>query len=83
MSETQKPKKTGKSSARERADAVKPYRCKNLIAVLEHPSDMVNIGAVIRNVDALGVDKTYIIDPRRALPDDWQEMREKPSLSPM
>ena len=72
------PKKT---AVRQRADEVKPYRCKNLIAVLENPNDIKNIGTVIRNVNALGVEKAYIVDPRRALPDDWQEMREKRSLS--
>ncbi|XYK81641.1 MAG: TrmH family RNA methyltransferase [Labrenzia sp.] len=70
-----------KSSARERADEIKPYRCKNLIAVLEAPSDIKNIGTVIRNVNALGVEKTYIVDPRRALPDDWQDMRDQKSIS--
>ena len=70
-----------KSSARLRADAIKAYRCKNLIAVLEDPHDIRNIGTVIRNVNALGVEKTYIVDPKRALPDDWQEMREQRSLS--
>lgn len=71
----------GKSSVRQRADKIKPYRCKNLITVLECPSNFMNIGAVIRNVNALGVEKVYIIDPRNALPDDWQEMRERKSLS--
>ena len=70
-----------KSAARQRADAIKPYRCKNLIAVLENPNDIKNIGTVIRNVNALGVEKAYIVDPRRALPDDWQDMRERKSLS--
>ena len=70
-----------KSSARRRADLIKPYVCKNLIAVIEDPQDIRNIGTVIRNVNALGVEKVYIVDPRRALPDDWQEMREKRSLS--
>ena len=73
--------KKQKSSARQRADEIKEYRCKNLIAVIEDSSDIKNIGTVIRNVNALGVDKAYIIDPRRALPDDWQEMRETRSLS--
>jgi tRNA (guanosine-2'-O-)-methyltransferase len=36
---------------------------------------------VIRNVNALGVEKAYVVDPRGALPDNWQEMREKSSLS--
>lgn len=70
-----------KSDARKRADEIKPYRCKNLITVLECPMDMKNIGTVIRNVNALGVEKTYIIDPRNLIPDDWQEMRERKSLS--
>jgi len=72
---------TGKSPARQRADAIKPYRCKNLIAVLENPSDIKNVGTVIRNVNALGVEKVYIVDPRKALPEDWQEMRDRRSLA--
>lgn len=70
-----------KSFFREKADEIKPYRCKNLIAVLENPIDIKNIGTVIRNVNALGVEKTYIIDSRKSLPDNWQEMRERKSLS--
>jgi len=70
-----------KSSARLRADRIKPFRCKNLIAVIEDPHDIRNIGTIIRNVNALGVEKAYIVDPRKALPDDWQAMREKRSLS--
>ena len=73
--------KPKKSTARKRADDIKPYRCKNLIAVLENPSNFKNIGTVIRNVNALGVEKTYIIDPLGNLPDDWQDMRETKSLS--
>ena len=76
---TDRPKE--KRSARIRADGIKEYRCKNLIAVIEDPKDIKNIGAVVRNVNALGVEKTYIIDPKRALPDDWQDMRERNSLS--
>jgi len=70
-----------KSSKRQRADAIKAYRCKFLIAVIEDPHDIRNIGTVVRNVSALGVEKTYIVDPRKSLPDDWQEMRGKKSLS--
>lgn len=70
-----------KSSARVRADLIKPYRCKNLIAVIEDPKDIRNIGTIIRNVNALGVEKTYIVDPKRRLPDDWQEMRARRSLA--
>ena len=69
-----------KTSLRKRADVVKEYRCKNLIAVIEAPKDVINIGTIIRNVDAFGVDKTYIIDPHHKLPDDWQEMRDRKSL---
>lgn len=78
--ENEDPKKQ-RSSVREKANAIKEFRCKNLIAVLEDPADMRNIGTVLRNVNALGVEKAYIVDPRRALPDDWQDMRERRSLS--
>lgn len=73
--------KKQRSSVRQRANEIKPHRCKNLIAVLENPTDIKNIGTVIRNVNALGVEKAYIVDPKKSLPDDWQEMREKRSLS--
>ncbi len=73
--------KKQKASVRKRADEIKEFRCKNLIAVIEEPSDIRNIGTVIRNVNALGVEKVYVIDSRNSLPDDWQEMRETKSLS--
>lgn len=69
-----------KSSVRKRADEIKQYRCKNLIVVLENPSDYKNIGTVIRNVNALGAEKTYIVDSRKSLPDDWQDMKQRKSL---
>jgi len=73
--------KKSKPSVRKRANAIKSFRCKNLIAVIENPSDIRNIGTVIRNADALGVEKVYVVDPRKALPDDWQEMRSQKALS--
>src|SRR6185295_16201781 len=73
--------KRSKSGVRRRADAVKPYRCKNLIAVIEDPEDIKNIGTVIRNVNALGVEKVYVVDPRHGLADDWQDLRERASVS--
>lgn len=76
----EEPKKS-KPTVRARADAIKPFVCKNLIAVIEDPKDILNIGTVIRNVNALGVEKVYVVDPHKKLPDDWQEMREKKSLS--
>jgi tRNA (guanosine-2'-O-)-methyltransferase len=77
MEEETKPKR----SARKRADEIKPFRCKNLIAVLENPTDVINIGTVIRNVNALGVEKVYVVDPRRSLPDDWQDLRHRKLIS--
>ena len=66
-------KAQSRKSVRKRAGEVKPFRCKHLIAVLENPTDVKNIGTVIRNVNALGVEKVYVVDPRRSLPDDWQD----------
>lgn len=53
---------------------------KNLIVVLENPSDYKNIGTVIRNVNALGAEKTYIVDSRKSLLDEWEDMRLRKSL---
>lgn len=78
---TTEEKATSKRSVRKRADEIKPFRCKNLIAVLENPSDLKNLGTVIRNVNALGVEKIYVVDPRRLLPDDWQDMRTNKPVS--
>ena len=74
-------KKRSKPSVRRRAEAIKAYRCKNLIAVIEDPENIKNIGTVIRNVNALGVEKVDVVDPRHSLSDDWQDLRERPSLS--
>jgi len=73
-------KKEAKSSLRLKADSIKADRCKNLIAVLENPYDTHNIGGVIRNCNALGVDKVYVIDKYKSLPDEWQEMRTDKAL---
>jgi tRNA (guanosine-2'-O-)-methyltransferase len=70
-----------KKSVRKRADQIKAFRCKNLIAVIENPSNIKNIGTVIRNVNALGVEKVYVVDSQKLLPDDWQDFRESKEIS--
>lgn len=69
-----------KAKLRQRINAIKDCQCKNLIAVLENPNDIRNIGTVVRNINALGVEKLYVIDSRGRLPADWQTMRERKSL---
>lgn len=69
-----------KQSVRKRANTIKNFRCKHLIAVLENPRDIKNIGTVVRNVNALGVDKVYVVDPGRTLSDDWHELRESHTI---
>lgn len=69
-----------KTSLRERADKAKAGRCKNLIAVLEEPRDVKNIATVIRNINALGVEKLYIVDSHNTIPDKWEDMRERKKL---
>ena len=70
-----------KPGVRKRANAIKQFQCKHLIAVLEWPQDILNIGTVIRNVNAMGVEKVYVVDPKNNLPDDWQDMRTRRKLS--
>ena len=71
---------TEKSPARQRADVIKHLQCKNLIAVLENPSDAKNLATVIRNINALGVPSLYVIDNRGLFPDDWQTLRQRKSI---
>lgn len=72
---------TVKRSSRVRADLIKDFRCKNLIAVIEDPENPRNIGTVIRNVNALGVEKVYVVDPRHVLADNWDDLRSDSKLS--
>jgi len=76
-----KEKTKSKPTLRARADKIKDFRCKNLIAVIEHPGDIRNIGTIIRNVNALGVEKAYVVTDRKLLPDEWEEMRAKSKLN--
>jgi tRNA (guanosine-2'-O-)-methyltransferase len=73
--------KKSKASVRERADEIRLSRCKNCIAVIENPTDLRNLGTVIRNVNALGIEKVYVVDPRHSLADDWQDLREHKPIS--
>ena len=66
-----------KTRIRKKLNELKKYRCRYLIAVIENPRDIKNIGTVIRNVNALGVGKVYIVDPRKGLPNSWQKMKEE------
>ena len=68
------------TSLRKKANEIKPYQCKTLICVIENPKEIKNVGTVIRNVSALGVSKTYVVDERGILPDDWQKMRTNRNL---
>jgi tRNA (guanosine-2'-O-)-methyltransferase len=73
--------KKSKTSLRAKADKIKSFRCKNLIAVIEYPTDLKNIGTIIRNVNALGVEKAYVVTDHESVPDDWQEMRGRRALN--
>jgi tRNA (guanosine-2'-O-)-methyltransferase len=74
-------KNKSKPSLRARAYKIKEFRCKNLIAVIEDPDEIRNVATVIRNINALGVEKAYVVTNRKILPDTWEEMRNRPKLS--
>jgi len=69
-----------RSGVRVRADRAKKFRCKTLTCVLENPKDSGNIGAIVRNCDALGVGKVYVVDERGHLPRDWGNNMRHSSL---
>lgn len=80
MDETEDKTAKQRKNVRARANAIKPFRCKNLIVVLENPGNLKNIGTAIRNIDAFGVEKIYVVDSRKLLKEDWEEMRKTRSL---
>ncbi len=51
-----------------------------LVAVLENPNYIRNIGTVIRNINALGVDALLVIDNLNRLDADISELRQRKSL---
>lgn len=51
-----------------------------LIAVLENPIYIMNIGNVIRNVNGLGVNSLYVIDGLKRLENDEAVIRERKTL---
>lgn len=70
-----------KTTLRLRADKAKKTRCTTLIAVLENPKTIENVGSVIRNIDSLGISKLYVVDGHKLLPENWNDMRERHSLN--
>ncbi|XVN41109.1 MAG: TrmH family RNA methyltransferase [Rickettsia endosymbiont of Argas persicus] len=52
-----------------------------MIAVIENPNNVKNIGTIIRNVNALGIEKAYIVTNQKLLPDTWEEMRTEQKLN--
>jgi tRNA (guanosine-2'-O-)-methyltransferase len=67
---------------REKADNASKIRCNTLICVLENPSNMQNVGTVIRNINALGVSKLYVVDNKNIFSGNtWNQMRTSSTLN--
>ncbi len=54
-------KQKTKPKIRARDNKIKNLKYKNLIAIIKNPDNVKNIGTIIRNVNALGVKKVYIV----------------------
>lgn len=54
--------------------------CKGLFVVLEHPNYIINIGHVIRNANAFGVEKLLIIDSYNRIDDNTQHLKSRKSI---
>jgi tRNA (guanosine-2'-O-)-methyltransferase len=51
-----------------------------IIAVLENPIYVINIGHVMRNICALGITKLYVVDQLKRLDDDPEALKKRKSL---
>jgi len=69
------------SNRRLRANLIRDFRCRYLTAVVENPRNIMNLASVIRNANALGVERVYVVDGNKLIPDDWEEMRKAKKLN--
>jgi tRNA (guanosine-2'-O-)-methyltransferase len=70
-----------RSNLRDKANASTKQRCNTLICVLENPSNIQNVGAIIRNINALGVAKLYVVDGKNIFQGkSWKEIRDSSSM---
>jgi len=68
-------------AVRDRIRKIKHLRNKYFICVLENPNDIKNLGTVIRNISAFGVDKLYIVSKNKDLPSDFEQSRNNKRLT--
>lgn len=70
-----------KSNKRLKADFATEERCNTCICVLENPANFTNVGTVLRNVNAMGVSKLYVIDGRNIFKGKtWHDVRTSHTL---
>lgn len=55
-------------------------RGSELIAVLENPNYIINIGTVVRIINALGVDQLLVVDGQKRLEDNLDQLRQRKSI---
>ena len=51
-----------------------------LVAVLENPNYIINIGTVVRIINALGVDELLVVDGQKRLEDNLEKIRQRKSI---
>ena len=51
-----------------------------LFAVLENPNYIINIGTVVRIINALGVDALLVVDGQKRLEDNLEKLRKRKSI---
>jgi tRNA (guanosine-2'-O-)-methyltransferase len=56
-----------RQSIRDKANTVRPLRCNTVCCVLENPGYVANVASALRNIDALGVAKCYIVSTNPAI----------------
>lgn len=69
-----------KTVRRQKANFATKNRLNTLVCVIEHPQTVINVCAIIRTANALGVAKVYIVDHNHIMPKTWEEMRNDRQL---
>lgn len=70
-----------KSTRRIKADFATKYRMNTFICVVENPQLTINVGAIVRTANALGIAKVYVIDGNNIMKKSWEAMRKDKHLN--
>ena len=72
---------SNKSTKRTKADFATKYRMNTFICVVENPQLSINVAAIVRTANSLGIGKVYVVDGNNIMKKSWEDMRKDKHLN--